>query len=127
MGGADDLRPTVVPFSAILLAYKDQTATIDVSAAVSVRDVMETILSVFHLKASTRIILKRSSDGAVMVPGPKLAPGEYTVEEIESKIVFTSSSSSGRSFVYERCYICSDCLAKQLPRRISCRDSGSHC
>ena len=102
MGGADDLRPTSVPFSAIILAHKDQTAAIDVSAAVSVRDVMETILSVFHLKASTRIILKRTSDGAVVVPGPKLSPGEYTVEEIESKLLLTSSSSFARSFVHER-------------------------
>ena len=73
------------PITAILLAFKDQTAAIDVSAAVSVQDVIQTILSVFHLHAGTRIILRRARDGAIAVPGPSLSPGEYTVEEIESK------------------------------------------
>ena len=74
-----------MPITAILLTFKKQTAAIDVSAAVSVQDVISTILSVFHLQASTRIILRRTRDGAIAVPGPKLSPGEYTVEAIESK------------------------------------------
>ena len=119
MGEVDIPRPNAVPFTAILLAFKDQTAAIDISAAVSVQDVTEIILIVFHLKASTRIILKRASDGAIVVPGPTIAPGEYTVEEIESKLLITSPSCR-RLFVIHA-------LQNKTHDRSTCRGKTYQC
>lgn len=73
--------------SAVIVEYAGQKIAIDVSYAVSVDDVKHTILTVFELGSSTRIFVKRKADGAIVVPGPKLPPGEYSLEVVDGEFL----------------------------------------
>lgn len=74
------------PSSAVVIQFGGKKAVIDVSFAITVDDVSKTLLCIFELSSTSRIVVKRSSDGAVVVPGPKLPPGEYTLEVIDGPV-----------------------------------------
>eukprot|EP00271_Cylindrocystis_brebissonii_P012956 TRINITY_DN32477_c0_g1_i1.p1 TRINITY_DN32477_c0_g1~~TRINITY_DN32477_c0_g1_i1.p1 ORF type:complete len:261 (-),score=30.67 TRINITY_DN32477_c0_g1_i1:1449-2231(-) len=69
---------------AVVVKFKDTTVVLDVSSAVSVEDVERTIRALFGIKKGAEVLLRRSSTGAVVIPGPKLPNGHYVLEELKS-------------------------------------------
>lgn len=81
----DTALPTLIPENSLHIFFGGKKTTVDISAALTVEDVKQTLLTIFNLSKDSRILVKRIDDGAIVVPGPKLPPGDYAIEEINGQ------------------------------------------
>jgi len=83
---APPLAPVQVPDGAstgvIDVTMGDEKIQLYIDPGTASTEVVGTLRAAFHLAYDSRIILKRATDGAIVVPSAKLTSGSYTLEEI---------------------------------------------
>jgi len=84
------LEPVPVPYGdlpplpgLIKVKYGKKEITLDAATGTNSEDVGSTIKAAFQLPSSARLILKRVSDGSVVVVGPYLTSGTFVVDTVK--------------------------------------------
>eukprot|EP00271_Cylindrocystis_brebissonii_P002940 TRINITY_DN13689_c0_g1_i1.p1 TRINITY_DN13689_c0_g1~~TRINITY_DN13689_c0_g1_i1.p1 ORF type:complete len:122 (-),score=15.87 TRINITY_DN13689_c0_g1_i1:205-570(-) len=83
MARRDEQSPNIPTRIVVSHLKTKKRVEVEFSSVHSPQEVHDAILNAFQLRKAARIVLRRQKDDVVVVPGPTLEPGSYTLQVVD--------------------------------------------